>query len=112
MNIPREVMSEANKRGLGAVATGGGFDFVCRTITTEHLTCQMTLSGKDGESPKGLDEPCEVGVAFHSSGYLSVGLCFNNVPDALDFMARTRGIFCLPDMYASGKKQEQGLLWV
>jgi len=39
----------------------------------------MTLSGKDGESPKRLNETCEVGVAFHSTGYLSVGLCFKNV---------------------------------
>lgn len=107
MNISQEVWAEAQKRGLDWVCTGGGCDYIHRLIKTEHYNCELTLS-RHGESPKKLDEECEVGVALHTSGYLSIGMTFNNVLDALDFMQKTKGIFFLPDMYECGKKELAG----
>lgn len=102
MNISREVWNEAEKRGLDWICTGGGFDYIQRLIKSEHINCQLTLS-RQGMSPKSLDEECEVGVALHSTGYISIGIPFKNVIDALDFMQKTNGVYFLPDMYKSGE---------
>lgn len=107
MNIATEVWREADKRGLGWVATGGGFDYVQRRVKTEHSDCEMTLS-RHGASPKKLDEECEVGIAFHTSGYVSVGIAFPNVPAALDFMASAKGVNFLQSQYDCGKRETEG----
>ena len=108
MNISDEVWKAAAKRGLDWVGTGGGCDYIFRRVKTEHHDCELTLN-KDGVSPQTLEEDCEVGVAFHTSGYVSVALGFPTVTAALDFMAGVKTLYFMEDQYKYGKEEAKGL---
>lgn len=104
MNISKEVWAEAQKHGLDWICTGGGCDFVWREIKNKHHKCQLHLSGKTGGSPRTLKESCEVGVCFHTFGFVSVGIPFKNAIDAMDFMQKAKGVYFLPEQYERGKE--------
>lgn len=103
MNISNAVWTEAEKRGLDWICTGGGCDFIHRKIKSKHHSCELHLSGPTGASPRTLKEACEVGVCFHEFGFVSVGIPFKNAIDAMDFMQKAKGVYFLPDMYERGK---------
>ena len=59
-NIPVEVMDYAKAKGLTAIMTGGGCDYVCLYINNGK---QAVVSDRgDCSSPETLDSPCNIGI--------------------------------------------------
>ena len=84
--------------GLGAIATGGGCDFIIRVIKPERdytgdgtKVCHLVLSTSNGECPDIMGDPCGVGIMLDAEGddgwQEHLYIPFKNVTAAMEFMA-------------------------
>lgn len=92
MNIKRHILDVASELGLGTVETGGGCDFIIRTVGSMDLV----LSGVNLESPQSLIERGVVSFYRHN-GDVSMWedspfqtLTFYTVRQAMTFMATVK----------------------
>tara|TARA_R110002050_G_scaffold34708_4_gene87494 strand:+ start:1214 stop:1657 length:444 start_codon:yes stop_codon:yes gene_type:complete len=84
MNIPDKLWSEAEKRGLDWISTGGGCDFIYREIGKVELVLGCVESH---ECPDSLSEPCFVSIYVDDKEWSGTLVeSFTSVTKALDWM--------------------------
>jgi hypothetical protein len=90
-NIPTEILEEAEKRGLDWMCTGGGCDYICRTVDShgQKLNELVLSSSEDfAMNPDTLDEPATVAIYGPKDLDWTEGVYmdFPNVRVAMEFM--------------------------
>ncbi len=88
-NIPMEIVREAERRGLYAMATGGGFDYIYRDLLDDRR-CMILADPLDSGSPDNLGDRASVQIMLTENWDVSIEIQFNNVVEALDFMTADR----------------------
>lgn len=92
MNIDAEVLSYAESKGLTSIATGGGCDYVDRTMNPESdeyigVPSLVMASPHGDHSPHGLRDDAQV-IAFPSDDWNSfIIIPFANAQEAMDAMS-------------------------
>jgi hypothetical protein len=86
MNIPNEIYEYAQKYGIDWTSTGGGCDFITRTISKTEL--KLADPEDPGWCPDSIDDECVVCIKTEKnwSGENEVKK-FSNCRDAIKWMA-------------------------
>ena len=94
-SISDEVFEYAEKQGLEIISTGGGFDYVIRTVEVErekgkyYIDMILTMAEHADSSPETLKEPAKVIQFFTDEDhqwYNGVELQFKTAKKAIKFM--------------------------
>ena len=100
MNIPKEIYEYAQKYGIDWTSTGGGCDFITRTIGSTEL--KLTDPKDLGWCPDSIDDECVVCIVTAITLEDTNPRKFPNCRDAIKWMAnaRTYKIPCSWEMYS------------
>jgi hypothetical protein len=87
-NISKPLMRSAEARGLEWIGTGGGCDYVCRSLNGDEPAPIMILgTPDDAGSPEVLDEPATVTLYLHEDWTAHyIVFRFETAADGMDFM--------------------------
>jgi hypothetical protein len=83
MNINSEVLSYAQPKGLDAISTGAGCDYIVFTVESQHDTelsspCLVMVSPFGDNSPNGLDDAAQVNIFPTDEWYSFIVVPFEN----------------------------------
>jgi hypothetical protein len=89
-NIPDVIVSEAERLGLDATATGGGLDYIYKSFGknsdgSERLA--ILSSGADAGSPDRLNEKSDVLIMLSEDWTDQVAMSFRTAKEAMAVMA-------------------------
>lgn len=88
-NIAQEVYDYAVDKGLDAMATGGGFDYIYATFNGRDITVNQT---DDAGSPESLDERAQL-VFFSTDNWDSgMWITFETTRQAIDVLASIKDV--------------------
>jgi len=86
MNIPNEIYEYAQKYGIDWTPTGGGCDFITRTIGETEL--KLADHEDTGWCPDSIDDECVVCIESKGNWNGEKVKKFPNCRDAIDWMAK------------------------
>jgi hypothetical protein len=90
-NIPEALILEAERLGLDAMSTGGGMDYIFKTVgknSDGSRRVALLVSGLDAGSPDRMSEKAEIEIMLNEEWNDAVNIPFRNAKEAIEYLAK------------------------
>ncbi len=90
-NLPERLIAEAESRGLDAISTGGGMDYIYKALgknSDGSDKVAILAASRESGSPDTLGERSDVIVMFNENWTDQVAIPFRTAREAMDVMAK------------------------